>query len=271
MLISKVNKKAFSQFAKKWQKTLPPARPSRGELRVYNQILKNLSPRIETALILGATPELRDLLSHHKIKVSLVDFNINMMKAMSLLKKRKTKEEIYLADWRKKFTDLKFDLVVGDTALNMLSWADWPRTLKNIKEMLTENGSALMKIAFYNPKHRKITSREIIKNWREKKLKTPDMRWFLEMYSDYKTYNPQTMIDSKSKLIKEFKKSFQKGDLTKSEWQKLQIYDDKVVMTIPPYQKVNILIKKCFKIIKIVPGEDFLYCRDIPIYFLKKK
>jgi len=84
MLISKINKKAFTQFAKKWRKTLPPARPSRGELRVYNQIVKSLSPQIKTALILGATPELRDLLARQKIKISLVDFNINMIKAMSL-------------------------------------------------------------------------------------------------------------------------------------------------------------------------------------------
>ena len=271
MLISKLNKKAFTQFAKKWEKTRPPARPSQGEIRVYNQMIKNLSPKIKTALILGATPELRDLLSRQKIKVSLVDFNINMIKAMSLLIKSKTKEKIFLADWDKKFTDLKFDLIVGDTALNMLSWADWSKTFKNIKEMLKKDGFALMKIAFFNPKRKKTKSKNIIKKWREKKIGTSDMRWFLEMYSDYKTYNPQTMIDSKAKLIEEFKRSYRKGDLTKLEWQKLQIYDDKIVMTIPPYQKVNNLIKKYFKTVKIVPGKDFLYCRDIPIYLLKKK
>jgi len=187
------------------------------------------------------------------------------------LRKSKTKEKIFLADWRKKFTDLKFDLIVGDTALNMLSWSDWQRTLKNIKEMLKKNGFALMKIAFCDTKRKKMESKDIIKKWREKKIRTPDMRWFLEMYSNYKTYNPKTMIDSKAKLIGEFKKSYQKGDLTKPEWQKLQIYDDKIVMTIPSCQKVNNLINKYFKIVKIIPGKDFLYCRDMPIYFLKRK
>lgn len=258
-------------FAKKWAKTLPPARPSLGDLRAYNQLLKPVSQKIKTALVLGATPELRDLLAKYKFKVSLVDNNINMIKALSLLRKRKTKEQIFLADWRKKFTNQKFDLIVSDTGINMLSWVDWPRTFKNIQNMLTKDGVSLQKIAFQNPQQKNMASHDIIKRWQGKKLKTPDLRWLLEMYSDYKTYNPKTMLDDKAILIKEFEKSYKKGDLTEKDWEYLQIYDDKVVMTIPSRPKVDSLAKKYFKILKTAPGKDFLYCRDMPVYFLKPK
>lgn len=271
MLISKENKKAFTQFAKKWKNTLPPARPSLGEQRVYAQLIKNLPFKPKTGLILGATPELRDLLAKHKVKVSLVDFNINMIKAMTLLKRTKTREKVFLAAWNEKFTNQKFDLILGDTALNMLSWKDWEKTLKNIRDMLGSDGYVLQKIAFFNPKKKKVKSAEIIEKWREKRIKTPDMRWILEMYSDYHVYNPKTMIDSKIKLLYGFKRSWQKKELTDKEWEKLQVYDDKVIMTMPAKQKLENLLKKYFKIVKAVPGKDFLYCRDMPVYLLKRK
>ncbi len=271
MLVSKANKKAFTQFAKKWRNTLPPARPSSGDQKTYNQIIKELPFKLKTALVLGATPELRDLLGRRKLKVSISDFNINMIKAMTILRKTKTKEKVFLTDWTKKFTNQKFDLILGDTVLNMLNWKDWPKALENIKEMLNPSGFVLQKIALFNPKKKKMKSLDIIKKWRAKKLKTPDMRWFLEMYSDYNVYNPKTMIDSKIKLLAGFKKNHEKGDLTDKEWEIVKRYDDKVIMTIPKKGKVNRMLKKYFEIVEIVSGKDYLYCRDMPVYLLKRK
>jgi len=271
MLVSKENKKAFAGFAEKWGKTLPPARPSRGDLKVYDRHIEELPFRPRNALVLGATPEIRDLLARKKIQVTISDFNINMIKAMSLLCKTKSKERILLANWMKKFTDDKFDLILSDAGLNMLNWKDWEKTLGNIRDMLTPRGYVLQKIAFYDKKRGKMNSLEIIKKWRAKKLRTPDMRWFLEMYSDYGVYDRKSMIDSKVKLLAGFEKSYKNGDLRDKEWEIVKRYDDKVVMTVPSKNKVNGIIKKYFRIVRVTAGEDFLYCQDMPVYLLKRK
>ena len=88
------NKKAFKIFAEKWAKTLPPSRPSRGDLDIYRKLISKYKEkkRPVKALILGATPELRDLLAYFKFEVTVADINPAMIQAMTSLKKSKSRE-----------------------------------------------------------------------------------------------------------------------------------------------------------------------------------
>ncbi len=69
-------------------------------------------------LVLGATPEIRDLLAELKMKVTVLDISPSMVKAMTSLKKYKNKENIIIDSWLTARLDKKYDLVIGDSVVN---------------------------------------------------------------------------------------------------------------------------------------------------------
>ena len=88
-----INKKPFQVFAARWAKTLPPARPAKEDIIIYRRFFnqyKNKNGKTKL-LILGATPELRDLAASLKFDVTVADFNIEMIRALTPLRKIKSK------------------------------------------------------------------------------------------------------------------------------------------------------------------------------------
>ena len=85
-------KENWKELAKAWDAYQPPAKPSVGEIGFFEYEIKNLLAKNKTikALVLGATPEFRDLLAKYKIDTTLVDVNEDSIKAMTSLMKLKS-------------------------------------------------------------------------------------------------------------------------------------------------------------------------------------
>jgi len=108
----------WTTLARKWMYYLPPGRPSNTDLREIRGIIQRRLGASEkiNALILGATPEFRDLLYTLDASVSVVDRNPDMIKATSYLRLFDSKEQIHGEDW---FDFLPrnegaFDLILSD-------------------------------------------------------------------------------------------------------------------------------------------------------------
>ena len=92
-------KKYWLNLAKKWQLVKPPIRPSKEDLKIYEKLLKKNKIR-NNILILGATPELRELALKYGKQIVVCDINLNMILAMTELMRHKNKKEIWIkADW----------------------------------------------------------------------------------------------------------------------------------------------------------------------------
>jgi len=273
-MINKVdNKKPFELFAEKWQNTFPPSKPFIGDLIVFRKLFqqyKNKGGQKTKILILGATPELRDLVAGDQTVVAVADVNKTMIKAMTLLRKKKSREKLIVGRWQNLPIKEKYDLIIGDAPLNMLDNKDIPDTLNRIARVLKPNGYFLHRTLLFNPK-KKIKASQAINDWTKGKINIGDFRWQIEAYSEYRSYNPKTKIDSKRRLLDNIKQLFDKDLLSQKQYVMFNRYDDDVKMTILQKQEWQKLFKKDFKIVKTIIPQGRLYCRDMPIHVLRVK
>lgn len=108
----------WSDIARKWINYLPPFRPTVIDILNYRKVVTEfLSERSRiNALVLGATPEFRDLLHEMKASVSIVDHNPMMIKEMSELRVYDNKEALFVDDWFKflKGRHQEFHVIMSD-------------------------------------------------------------------------------------------------------------------------------------------------------------
>ena len=106
----------WARGARKWPSTTSPWRPSPGDIAIYRRLLseKAAGGRV---VILGTTPELRDLLAELGAAPLLVDMSPDMYRTTSsLLCKADPSQETWIeADWcEARLPENSFDLVIGD-------------------------------------------------------------------------------------------------------------------------------------------------------------
>jgi len=108
----------WSRLTKLWINYLPPSKPSLYDLNIYKALIRKYCLQINgmKALVLGATPELRDLLFELKADVSVVDRNPYMIEEMTRIRIYKNHEAVYIDDWFKYLPKNKysFNLIVSD-------------------------------------------------------------------------------------------------------------------------------------------------------------
>jgi ubiquinone/menaquinone biosynthesis C-methylase UbiE len=141
--------KIWRRYASNWKTRSSPWRVSKGDIQIYKNILeKELPGKI---LILGSTPELRDLVSSTGNKVTLIDICPEMIISMgSLLKKSKVSEEMHiLADWRSMpFLDNSFDIILGEYIWLLFSTKDQTVLIKELSRILKPKGVMLSRSHF---------------------------------------------------------------------------------------------------------------------------
>lgn len=136
----------WKEMARVWAGYLPPSKPSRDDMKFYENYLKEYVKKSGTgikALVLGATPEFRDLLSKHKINTTFVDINPDMVMAMtSLLKLSKNrKEKFVLSDWmHMPFKKNSFDIILSDSAQDNIKYSEFNAFFRSMHEILKPNG-----------------------------------------------------------------------------------------------------------------------------------
>lgn len=264
------NQKPFELFAQKWAKTLPPSRPCRGDLEIYTELLKQYSKPNQSVLILGATPELRDLCFKYRLKVTIVDINKTMIQAMTTLRKTSSPEKVIISRWQKIPLKNKYNFILGDASLNMLDKKDLSPTLKRVAQLLNDQGYFIQRVVTFNPL-KKIKAQKAIKLWRTRKITINDFRHLIEFYSEYRSYNPHTKIDSKRLLLDNILKMYHQGLLNNKEFVKFSLYDDNVKLTVLTLKAWQRPFRQNFEIIDVLKASDFLYCHDMPTVVLKKK
>jgi len=142
----------WKAYAARWQKyCTPPGRPSKQAMAMYRKFAKqsfsNLKRKPRT-LVLGATPEARDVLVGLKAEVSIIDFNMEMILAMTELVKKKNPNEIIVkANWlNMPFPPNYYDAVLGDLVLCNVPGPLQARFLKEVKRVLKPKGYFITKM-----------------------------------------------------------------------------------------------------------------------------
>lgn len=267
-------------LARDWRKVKPPVKPSLTDLKSYDEFLKRAlkhkkSPKI---LVLGATPEMRDLADKYTQEVTVVDLNLEMILAMTGLMKRKNPKEIWVkGNWLN--VPLRcnyYDAILGDGITTNISWKEANQFWKHSKELLKEKGIFITRI-FYMisfEEIKKFAHRIFKKITRDKIVKLTDFAK-LKLTLEALSYSRKT----KRVATKNYKDLFLKWakEYSLSQQKIKKVYQDliKIYPSSPPKswraptQTENEReIRKYFNIISEV--KDY-FIPFISIYLLKKK
>ncbi len=149
--------KPWKDLAERWKKWTPPLSPSKEAISVYKKfIIKSITglKRKPRALVLGATPQLRDLLFELNFEVTIIDVSMKMILAMSELTKHKNPDEVIVkSDWMKMpLTSDYYDIVVGDIILGNVPQNKQVKFLKEIQRVLKKKGYWITRMIVVNPK-----------------------------------------------------------------------------------------------------------------------
>jgi len=206
----------YKTFAARWEKHYtPPGRPSKQAISLYRQFAKKSfiglkhQPRV---LVLGATPEIRDILAGLKVEVSIIDLNMEMILAMTEVTKKKNPNEIIVkGDWTKMpFASNYYDLVMGDIVLSNVPRSLQTPFLKEVKRVLGPRGYFISKMEVV-PNDWQFESFDTVLNKYAKipVVKNTAMELFAHLHTNI--YQPKNRLIDTNDIKKGLKKYFKKG------------------------------------------------------------
>lgn len=146
-------KKIWTHNSKRWPQVTSPWRPSAGDIAIYE---KFGGPKLsQKVLVLGSTPELRDLVSKYSSEHSPVvaDASLDMLLAgTALLEKASPDREVWFkSDWNDlPLKEHQFDLILGDMVWWVLSQSGQQELAKTIKKLLKPDGLFLSRFRLLN-------------------------------------------------------------------------------------------------------------------------
>ena len=257
------------KIARIWKYNVPPGRPSNSELKIFEHYFREISKKIKkpNVLILGSTPELRDLSIKYRFNPVVIDYNKNNFYILKNLMKQKGKERFVHCDWRKMNLRDKFQLVVGDLSLNMVPFTDQEKIVKKLRRII-DNGFFVHRTWIRRlDKYKNL--KEIIK---EHKIKRKGMNGFSSFCLPmiHYCYDQKDDCIRFGDVIRVLKKTLDKGLITKREFNDVyRIWNDyKMPNYLPNKKKFEKMIKNYFTIEDVKYGVNWFkeFC---PIYVLK--
>lgn len=136
--------RAWSKIAEKWITYFkPPSRPSNSEVQAYRQMIESYAGENAQALVLGATPELLDLLADANIQTDLIDISQEMVSAMLEIAKPFDRG-VNIGNWLEMpFEDNSYDLILGDAVIQNVPYESRADMIKEILRVLKPGGKYL--------------------------------------------------------------------------------------------------------------------------------
>jgi hypothetical protein len=276
-----LRQKSWENTASKWAYYTSPFRPSGGDIKNYEGILRRIN-RKEKVLILGATPELRDVVAKMDFDVTIADFSLPMVKGMLsfALYKEKYRERWVIADWLKLEKILKpaaFGIILGDLVLRNIEPLLQKKFLKIISDLLDSQGFFITRIHFVNENLSKKSSTviitDILKRYPSRDNQTIEdlitSRLF-DKNTDYKKHNinKNLFLNDTKNCLKNFSENNKALLVLRNILKK---WEGGKTWTQRTRKEINTLITKYFVIKNLKFAADYEDSRFYPFYTLLVK
>ncbi|MBW2978032.1 class I SAM-dependent methyltransferase [Candidatus Woesearchaeota archaeon] len=255
---------------KERSKRLPLFAPVKSEQKFYEKYVKE-----GKALVLGATPEPRDIAIKHGLRTYAVDISQPMLKKYTALMKYKDSKLNIMKkeDWLKmKFSKGFFDVVLGDAPFNnLVSTKDAKKLVSVLKKMLKPGGYLVVRHIVLKP-IKPVGLKKLVKLYRSKKI---DFIYFfgeLRLVDPVsKVYNKKTFqmkADDVFDLVDEY---YEKGILNKKERDSIAVYKNSIINWIPPEKWfLNLMKKNGFKFLEIFEDKKYRHTKYLRMYAFKR-
>ena len=260
--------------------------PGPKEINIYRRYLVRAihgskHPRV---LVLGATPELRDLAIGLKCETVAVDNSRAVLSIMQTVMKHANcdKDIFVLAKWQdigKLFSPISFDAVLADVAVNNIGISDQFRLMADVKKLLRPGGLFINRHTVYLDKM-PIQSVEYFYQQYKKGIINWLFFWWCAIgyYTKYqpKVYNPKNKcwlakqaFSAVDKAIKNKEIKLTKADILKIK--NLAAHADKVHHYTYPKSQWEKIARRYFNIVAVAPTFRWDYALSCPIYVYKKR
>lgn len=276
-------KESWNKLAWNWGKDITtPARPCHNLLKIWEEIVKKISRKIKNpkALILGATPELRDLVIKYNFESNACDINPNMLEAMDKLMKYKKhpKNKKIIANWLElKLSENTFDIILGHLVLEqILSKKDLKKLLNKLKNLLKPTGFFLICVLVKEKKKAEIVGNkwtEWIERYKNKEISNSELYLFLKYYSDWNPFFKSPAVVGTADLFQKLSRLYKQGKIPRSfyQWWERSLGSKDKPAFIFLRKDLERLLEEYFQLILINQCYEFRFCEHMPSYLGKPK
>lgn len=257
-----------------------PASPAAGPgiIGAYRALFERASQGKQNAvaMVLGATPELRDLALEHGCLLISVEVNEKIMREMTALMTHANdpRERVIIGDWLKNpAEDNAVDVVMGDGIGNNVPYAEFPRLFSEIARVLKPGGYCILRDALLDPARPRHTIKDTIAYAHQMRLHKYDL--FMEIYF----YTTDGGYDAAQKFLrmeavqkKLEAEVYGKGLLTPEEEEHLKTFmSGSVTSTAVTEQEYRESMAKFFDPVEVVKAEGFRFCEFFKFFYGRAK
>jgi len=260
-----------------WTNLVPPGIPAISEINIYlkhiRKIQYSLNRRLKM-LILGSTPEFRDLGYEQNFDVTVVDSSKDYYQNISKAIRHKAlidNEKVNFMRWEDINHSNEFDVVIGDLALCLIPLSELEDFVKRISKALKQNGLFLGKSLFIAASYKAEDPQRLV----EKYYEGPPIHPYPALLYDLAVYclNENNCFDYRKmyNVLKELNKEQILKDEAFDFFEKLgwniDIDIEVQVLSLEIFEE---LVSKYFSIANIEYGDE-VYSKYFPLYILVNK
>ena len=267
-----INLSQWKIIADKWKYSSPPSIPSKEDLEIYKSFLEDYKGNL---LVLGATPQLRDLVFELGFNTYTIDINREMILAMNKLRKYKDEKEIVkIANWlNTPFKNDFFDIIVGDCVLFNIEFDRKETFLKEVKRILKKDAYFITRTMHLWKTFKKRDNEEILKSFVES-----ESDQYSQLCQELMMNNQEGTFDFKA--VKKALEKYWKDGKYAHKNKKIEVVLNLIYSLWKPFEKKwyvlsekdqDNILQKYFKIIKKKRATDYKSSQLFPIYKLSPK
>lgn len=178
------------------------------------------------ALVLGATPELRDIVLsyHHYLTTVDKDWEALDEKTKLMHYKNSPHEKVMVKNWLEMdFSANSFDVILGDGVLTVLKPDDQKKLLKKLKKFLKPTGSLLLREEAKPVQNIQFTPDIIVNNYRAGNFNIFDLFFGLRLHNkNYKAVDPYSQKVRLKDFLEKLSLYKRQNILTEEEFNRLK-------------------------------------------------
>lgn len=259
------------EFVYHWKYYIAPARASPSDLEfIKKKILQK--GRAAKILVLGATPEYRNLCGELGIEVTLLDFSRKNYEYLANEVKNRPKETFVEGDWLNTVLDEKFDIILGDNVIDMINKKDLKALLSNISRMLKKDG-LFMPRTYVRDKGERYNPEQVIKEYREERKGQPLFTGTIRNLNlaAYNFKKDRVIFKDMWKIVKDLHGRGIVSDEELEEYRNFSFENRDFRLFIPLRGELDKALSKFFDIKEIFYGTEEYLKGQLPLHVLMKK
>lgn len=264
-----------SDLATLWTKMVGPSRPTCSELNVYLKYIRELQysqKRKLKMLVLGSTPEFRDLGFEESMDVTVIDCNVDYHNTINREIHHKTalaREHFLNQRWQDLDVPNAYDIIIGDLVIGNLASEELENFIERVSKSLTNGGFYLGKSFFQLDNYSVTSPVKAI----EKYNANPAFHPYSSMIYDFSIYSIDEELLHFSKMYNIIKKLHSDGLMDDDTfWYFNNIGLDKgmeFTFYIPRFEYYKTLVGKYLTIRSVDYGDD-VYSKQFPLLIAQK-